>query len=152
MADAPISGAAPWRQDGTLTAMEARRQPRAEIEARIAQALDMVQLTVLRDRLPRQLSERECDVARDGKMGKEGISLEYHAEIALLGWHLIDHPVAKTNGALGWGDKARDHHEQCGLARSSRPKQGQELSRCQRQADVVDRARRAIKLAQTLKV
>jgi putative spermidine/putrescine transport system ATP-binding protein len=36
--------------------LEARRQPRAEIEARIAQALDMVQLTVLRDRLPRQLS------------------------------------------------------------------------------------------------
>jgi putative spermidine/putrescine transport system ATP-binding protein len=36
--------------------LEARRQPKAEIEVRVAQALEMVQLAALRDRLPRQLS------------------------------------------------------------------------------------------------
>ena len=36
--------------------LEARRQPRAEIEARVAQAMEMVQLAALRNRLPRQLS------------------------------------------------------------------------------------------------
>jgi putative spermidine/putrescine transport system ATP-binding protein len=36
--------------------LEARRQPKAEIEARVAQALEMVQLAGLADRLPRQLS------------------------------------------------------------------------------------------------
>jgi putative spermidine/putrescine transport system ATP-binding protein len=36
--------------------LEARRQPKAEIEARVAQALEMVQLVGHADRLPRQLS------------------------------------------------------------------------------------------------
>jgi putative spermidine/putrescine transport system ATP-binding protein len=36
--------------------LEARRQPKTEIEQRVAQALDMVQLAALRNRLPRQLS------------------------------------------------------------------------------------------------
>ncbi|MGY3235295.1 hypothetical protein ACVMAJ_002185 [Bradyrhizobium sp. USDA 4448] len=72
--------------------------------------------------------ERESDILRDRQMRKQGIVLEYHADVALVGRHVLDRPVREIDLAPGGDLEARQHHQRGRLARARRAEQGDELA------------------------
>ena len=86
------------------------------------------------------------EVARHGHVGKEGIVLEDHADVALVGWRQRDVPVAEPDLAAIRTDETGEHHQERGLARTRRPKQCDELAAGDLEADVVERLRASIRL------
>ena len=86
------------------------------------------------------------EVARHGHVGKEGIVLEDHADVALVGWRQRDVPVAEPDLAAIRTDETGEHHQERGLARARRPKQCDELAAGDLEADVVKRLCASIRL------
>ena len=62
------------------------------------------------------LDEAEGDVLVDGHMGVEGVVLEDHGDVPVLGGHVVDHPVADEELAVADVLQAGDHPQGGGLA------------------------------------
>ena len=75
----------------------------------------------------------EADVLVDGHVRIEGVGLEHHGHVAVLGLEAVDNLSIEGDGAFADILKAGDHTHSCGLAAPGRPKQDEEflVSHCQ---------------------
>ena len=82
------------------------------------------------DRRLRRLGEleRERHVLAHGHVRVEGVVLEHHGDVAVLGRDLVDHPAADRDLALGDLLEPGHHPQQGGLAAARRPDQDHELA------------------------
>ena len=62
-------------------------------------------------------------------MRKDRIILEYHANITLVRFQIVDDLVIETDLTTVHAVKSRDHTKQGGLSTAGRSKQGKELTR-----------------------
>ncbi len=83
------------------------------------------------------------DVARHGEVGKHGIVLEDHADIAQMRRQPVDASLAEADLAGIELTEARDHAQERGLAAARGPEQREELTLAHFEVDVVDRPHRA---------
>ena len=72
--------------------------------------------------------EAVLDVFTDGQVGEDGVALEHHADVALVGGHVVDDLVAEGDGAALDGVEARDHAKQRGFAAAGGSEQSEELA------------------------
>ena len=71
--------------------------------------------------------QREGHVVVDGHVGVEGVVLEDHGDVAVLGGDIVDAAVADVEVALGDLLQPGDHAQRRRLAAARRPHQHQEL-------------------------
>ena len=71
--------------------------------------------------------QAEGDVLVNGHMGIQGVVLEDHGDVPVLGSHVVDHPVADVQLAAGDVLQARDHPQSGGLAAAGGAHQDDEL-------------------------
>jgi hypothetical protein len=81
----------------------------------------------------------EADVLLDGHVGVQGIVLEDHRHVAVLGLLIGDHPVADGHLAVGDLVETGDHAQDGGLAAARRPDQHHELAVADLKGDVPHR-------------
>ena len=79
-------------------------------------------------------------------MGIEGIGLEHHADVAVLGRQIGDIPVIEVDGAAGGFQQAGNTVEGCGLAAAGRAEQGNEAALIKGEIDAVQSDNTLIKL------
>ena len=72
--------------------------------------------------------EAVFDIPAHGQMGEDGIALEHHADVALVGGQVVDDLIAKGNGAAFDGVKARNHAQQRSFAAAGGAQQREELA------------------------
>ena len=92
------------------------------------------------------LLEREGDVVDDLHVGIEGIGLEHHADVAVLGRQIGDIPVIEVDGAAGGFQQAGNTVEGRGLAAAGRAEQGNEAALIKGEIDAVQSDNTLIKL------
>jgi hypothetical protein len=80
-------------------------------------------------------------------MRKQGVVLEHHADVALVGRQALDALAVDFDGAAAGGFKARQQHQRRGLARSGWAQQGEELSWRNVEIEVGHRCKRIVCLA-----
>jgi hypothetical protein len=78
------------------------------------------------------------DVVGHGHVGVEGVGLEHHGDVAVLGGQGVDHPLADAQGAAGDVLQAGHHAQGGGLAAAGRADQDQELAVGDVQVQVLD--------------
>ena len=82
-------------------------------------------------------AQREGDVLEDGEVGIEGVVLEHHGEVAVLGaLSLTFFPDEQVAGDVLEAD---DHAQQCRLPAAGRTHEDRELAVRDVEADVIDR-------------
>ena len=64
----------------------------------------------------------------DGQVGENGVVLEHHADVPLVGGHVVDPLVAEIEVAALDGVEARNHAQQGGFAAAGGAKQREEFS------------------------
>ena len=73
------------------------------------------------------LEQAEGDVLVDGHMGVQGVVLEDHGDVTVLGGHIVDHPVADVQLAAADVLQAGDHPQSGGFAAARGAHQDDEL-------------------------
>ena len=86
---------------------------------------------------PGQL-QGEADVVVHAHVGVQGVVLEHHGDVAVLGGHLVDHPVVDADLAAGDLLQASHHPQSGGLAAARRPHQHQQLAVGDLQVEAAD--------------
>ena len=95
-------------------------------------------------------AQRVGHVVRHRHVWEQGIPLEHHAVVTLLGRALDDVDALFHQLAGRRAEEAREDHQQGGLARTGRPEQRQELALANVQVDVIQRCETTVILADTL--
>jgi len=83
-------------------------------------------------------AQGELDVATHVEVGVEGVALEDHGHVAVLGVDVVDHPVADAHHSGGRGLEAGHDAQGGGLSAPGRTQQHQGLARLHLQVEVVD--------------
>ena len=96
--------------------------------------------------------EAEGDVLAHGHVRKDGIVLEDHADVALVGRDVVDDPSVEGDGAALDGVEAGDHAQQRGLAAAGGAEQREELALAHVEAEAGDDDIFAILLDDVFKV
>jgi hypothetical protein len=71
-------------------------------------------------------------------VGVQGVILEHHGDVAVLGGHVVDHPAADADLALGDVLQPGHHPQRCGLAGARRADQDHEAVVGDVQGQIVD--------------
>ena len=82
--------------------------------------------------------EAEGQVVAHAHVGVEGVTLEDHGNVAVLGGQVVDHPLADEDGPGGHLFEPRDHAQGGRLAAAAGPHQHEELLVLDGQREVVD--------------
>ena len=82
--------------------------------------------------------EAEREVVADGHVRIEGVALEHHRDVPILGRNVVDDPLADPQRARGDLFEARDHAQARGLAATGRPDENHELRVADVQVQVVN--------------
>ncbi len=82
--------------------------------------------------------ERKDHVAQRRHVWEQGIVLEHHADVALVGFLQREIAAIELDDAAGRGFEAGDHHQCRGLAGAARAEKGNELTADDVQIDAVD--------------
>ena len=84
-------------------------------------------------------AQRERDVLEHRQVRVERVVLEHHGEVAVLGRHLVDAPLADREVAVGDVLEAHDHAQQGGLAAAGGAHEDHELAVGDVQVDALHR-------------
>jgi hypothetical protein len=71
-------------------------------------------------------------------VGEDGVALENHADVALIGGNLVDYLVAEADFALFDGVETGDHAKQGGLTAAGGAQQGEEFTGFDIKAYIID--------------
>ena len=77
-------------------------------------------------------------------MREEGIVLEHHADVALMGRHSVDGAAIQQDAAMGRHLEPGQHEQRRRLARTRRPEKGQELAAGNVEIEAFDDQRLAV--------
>src|SRR3972149_11267142 len=91
--------------------------------------------------------EPEGHVVPDAHMRVQGVALEDHRDVTILGGHVVDDAIADEDGALGDLLKPGDHAQAGGLAAPGRADEDHELSVQDLEGDVADGEHLTVALA-----
>ena len=83
------------------------------------------------------LAESEFDVAEGGEMGEEGVVLEDGADVALVGFEVVDGGAVEHDFAGGGLFEAADHAEGGGFAAAGGAEEGVETAAFESEGNVV---------------
>ena len=73
-----------------------------------------------------------------GHVGKEGVVLEHHPDVAPMGRDVVDRAPVEEDIAVGRGLEPREHHEAGGLPRTGGAQHGEELAPVDFEVEVLD--------------
>jgi hypothetical protein len=82
--------------------------------------------------------EGEADVVAHGHVRVQRVVLEHHRDVALAGWHVVDHPLTDRQGAVADLLEAGDHAQRGGLAAARRADQHHELAVVDLEVEIID--------------
>ena len=125
---------------GHPLALPARQLPRLAVEQaaqpeRLRRLLDLDRALGL---VHPALAQRELDVLRHRQVRVEGVALEDHGHVAVLGVDVVDHPLADGDGPLGHLLEPGHHAQGGGLATARGAEQHEQLAVCDGQGQVLD--------------
>jgi hypothetical protein len=77
-------------------------------------------------------------------MRKQRVILEHHADVALVGRHIVDGISVQDDVAVGGCFESRQHHQTGGLSGARRPEHGDEFTLLDVQVEILDHQRFAV--------